>query len=382
MNILFPYLARWRSANWSRYHGLLGALCQKGHRVWVLEPPPWPTSEETNYTETNVVLPAGMVVQQLQPPLWRYRLPMEKVAKKGLITLSARSALRDVIARNDIDLLMLYNLPQYVLAQIAPCVTVVDVADDLVAMLDHELGSVRRLGIHRLSRAMLDGLVQSSSMVTTPSTVLAERLGHATVVPNGVEWAASQRADGDRIRQRYRTPIVGFLGAFEYFVDFDVVLTAAEALPDVTFLLVGTGRSWKAVKARAQQAELANVVLPGPVHYPEGLDYVAAMDVCLIPFRRGPVSEGACPLKLFEYLALRKPVVSTSAEEIMRLGKGFIRFADTPAELVTVIRDILEDPTRMQDSVARGYERAQTRHRWDLIADEFLQLVEAVRAAT
>ena len=61
MNILFPYLARWRSANWSRYHQLLTLLCRKGHRVYVLEPPPLPSAQETNYTDLDVELPEGMV---------------------------------------------------------------------------------------------------------------------------------------------------------------------------------------------------------------------------------------------------------------------------------------------------------------------------------
>src|SRR5678815_3677547 len=40
MRILFPYLARWRSANRSRYHQLLAHLCRLGHQVFVLKAPP------------------------------------------------------------------------------------------------------------------------------------------------------------------------------------------------------------------------------------------------------------------------------------------------------------------------------------------------------
>ena len=40
MKILFPYLARWHSANRSRYHQLLTRLCHLGHQVYVLTAPP------------------------------------------------------------------------------------------------------------------------------------------------------------------------------------------------------------------------------------------------------------------------------------------------------------------------------------------------------
>ena len=38
--------------------------------------------------------------------------------------------------------------------------------------------------------------------------------------------------------------VVGYLGAFEYFVDMDMVLDAAAGLPDVVFWLVGGGRDF------------------------------------------------------------------------------------------------------------------------------------------
>jgi len=39
VKILFPYMARWHSLNWSRYHSLLIALANRGHEVHVMQPP-------------------------------------------------------------------------------------------------------------------------------------------------------------------------------------------------------------------------------------------------------------------------------------------------------------------------------------------------------
>ena len=382
VNILFPYLARWRSANWSRYHGLLHALCAKGHRVVILEAPPLSASQETNYADLEVDLPAGMIVQELQPPLWRYTMPLDKLAKKGLVVLASRAVLPDVVRDHDIDVLLLYNFPQYVLAAAAPCLTVFDMSDDLLAMFDHEAGRLGRLALHWLAAAMHERLVQRSALVTAASAILAERQRRqVSVLPNGVDWEAAQQANGTHIRSRYRTPIVGFLGAFEYFVDFDPVLAAAAALPDVTFLLVGGGRSWQAVKARVEAAALDNVVLPGPVPHQEGLDHIAAMDVGLIPFSEDAVSHAACPLKLFEYAALKKPVVSTRIAEIIHLAEGFVTFADSNAELVAVLTRLLEAPDEAQQPADRGYELVRSRYRWELIADQFVALIDAAQSA-
>lgn len=375
-------MARWRSANWTRYHQLLTALCRKGHQVLILEPPTLASSKETNYTDLDIKLPEGMVVHEIQVPLWETRLPLEKLAKKMLATIATKHVLQDFIKQHAIDVLLLYNFPQYMLARGTSCLTVFDIADDLIAMFDHEVGQAWRPILHRIAEGLQNRLIQTSHLVTTPSVVLAEQLNNrAVVLPNGADWEAAQKADGRRIRERYKTPIVGFLGAFEYFVDFDHVLAAAEALQDVTFLLVGTGRFWKAIRAQVEARSLTNVSLPGPVPYPIGLDYVAAMDICLIPLdKKTPVSDGACPLKLFEYAALKKPIISTSTSEILIISEDFATFADTPSGLIKAINRLLNCPDSAQVLTARGLELVQSRYRWDVISDQFLELIDAAQS--
>ena len=39
MNILFPYMARWKAINWQRFQQLLVVIAQKGHNVHILQSP-------------------------------------------------------------------------------------------------------------------------------------------------------------------------------------------------------------------------------------------------------------------------------------------------------------------------------------------------------
>src|SRR5262249_15942031 len=151
---------------------------------------------------------------------------------------------------------------------------------------------------------------------------------HAFMLPNGADLAELDQANGNGWRERGAGPTVGFVGAFEYWVDFDLVLRLAMKMPHVTFLLVGGGRRLKYGTDSGMSMKLNNVDLTGAVPYREAMNYVAGMDVCLLPFAHGAVSDGSCPLKLFEYAALRKPIVSTSTGEVMKIGRGWIRFAD------------------------------------------------------
>jgi glycosyltransferase involved in cell wall biosynthesis len=376
---LFPYMARWRAANWTRYHQLLTHLCHKGHQVIVLEPPPL-TLDETNFIDLDIALPEGMSVIQVPVPLWQVKTPWQKLVKRGLYTLACRSVMRKIMAARAIDVVILYNLPQWVLLQKGPWLTVFDVPDDLTAMLEHELGWLGNRGICRVAEALQNRMVAQCQVVTTTSTCLLKRLGEkAVVVPNGVCLREAAGKDGEKLRAQYRPPVVGYIGAFEYFVDFDMVLTAARSLREVTFLLVGAGRELAAIRKRVAQEGLTNVILPGPVPHHLVFNYIAAMDICLIPFRQSAVGEAACPLKLFEYAGAQRPVISTPVREVQTIGKEFVTFASDARELQQTISGLLHSPQRRAALVAKGVEVVERQYTWDALTEQFLRLVDTAR---
>ncbi|MGQ9682316.1 MAG: glycosyltransferase [Anaerolineae bacterium] len=377
MNILFPYLARWRSANWSRYHQLLSALCRQGHRVTVLEPPPWPGARETNYTDLDVPLPEGMEVEELAVPLWRLRLPAGKLVRKGLAALAARRRVSELMAERQVDVLLLYNVPQVTLAGCARgrCRLVFDVADDLLAMLAAESGRWAGLTVP-LARICLQRLVRASDWVTTSAQTLAPELpGRVRYLPNGVDWQAVAEADGSALRARWGQPLVGFVGAFEYAVDLGLILEAAARLPDVGFLLVGSGRRLPWLESQVHARGLANVLLAGPVPYPRNLDYVQALDIGLLPRVPGPVADHAAPLKLLEYMALGKPVIATPMKETRAIAGEFLWEACNGSEAAVCIERILAAPEAARARAAAARERVQERFDWDRIAADFAALV-------
>jgi glycosyltransferase involved in cell wall biosynthesis len=376
---LFPYMARWRAANWTRYHQLLTHLCRKGHQVTVLEPPPLPL-RETNFIDLDIALPEGMSVVQVPVPLWQVTTPWQKLVKRGLYTLACRSVMREIMTARPIDVMILYNLPQWVLLRKGPWLTVFDVADDLTAMLEYELGWLGNRGTDRVARTLQGRMVKQCQVVTTTSLWLRERLGEkAVVVPNGVSLQEAVGNNGKELRAQYRPPIVGYLGAFEYFVDFDLVLTAARLLHEVTFLLVGAGRELAGVRRRVARERLTNVVLPGPVPHHLVFDYIAAMDVCLIPFRQSAVGAAACPLKLFEYAGAERPVISTPVREVQTIGKEFVTFASDARELQQTIWELLHSPRRRAALAAKGVEVVQRHYTWDALTERFLRLVNTAR---
>ncbi len=106
-------------------------------------------------------------------------------------------------------------------------------------------------------------------------------------------------------------PVIGYVGGMHKFVDYPLLKGLAQARPRWSWVFVG------AVQAEINGlAELPNVHILGQQPHPSLAHYIRQFDVCLIPYLNDPATATALPLKLNEYLALGKPVVSTELPAI------------------------------------------------------------------
>lgn len=331
-------------------------------------------------------LPDGMSLFELHgpPPLdrfWQWGGPKTKLLKKGVLALASIPQIRRTLREQKIDLLFLYNLPQVPLLDLVDCPIHFDLADDLVAMMEGEGRTLFRWGGRQAASAVQDRMLARATTVTVASQVLAEQVNRRTLfLPNGADLI-----ELDRIQSGFPQgeeedpwgigplprPVIGFVGAFEYWVDLELILAVATRLPEMTFLLVGGGRRFAELQRRIRELQLRNVRLTGPQPYSLAMRAVQRMDVCLLPFTHSAVSDGSCPLKLFEYAALRRPIVSTTTTEVARLGEGWVFFADRPEEVAATLQRILTDPTTTTNAVARGREQVETAYQWPLLAERF-----------
>jgi glycosyltransferase involved in cell wall biosynthesis len=383
MKILFPYLARWRSANRSRYHQLLSHLCSFGHQVYILTAPEMAFNDISARDLKNCAreTPADMILGELYTPsaftsFCKRSVPGTRLLKKGLISLTSINQIHRFILKEKIDSLIVYNLPQAPLLYRAECRTHFDIADDLVAMMGVEHGLLASIGGAAVAKAVQRRMIARADTVTVASSILAERQ-HADVLmlPNGADLEELDRAAPTVWGGLRPGPTVGFVGAFEYWVDFDLVLRTAKRMPGVNFLLVGGGRRFHEVAQQVNYLRLDNVHLTGALPYREAMNYVAAMDVCLLPFTRDAVSDGSSPLKLFEYAAMRKPIVSTSTREAARIGRGWMSFADDEKDFVGAIDAFLADHSLSKRSGEAGRARIEQIYNWPRLARQFEDLL-------
>ena len=160
-------------------------------------------------------------------------------------------------------------------------------------------------------------LLGAADVVTVVSEYLRADVSGGTgasvhVIPNGVEQAwlegAASPVPRSTLTDRPDRPIAGFVGSLFEWIDQDLLRACAIAMPDVEFILVGPTRREVSL---ATLKNLPNLRRVPAQPFEEVPNWIAAFDVCLVPFKRDAISAAADPVKFYEYCALGKPVVST-----------------------------------------------------------------------
>ena len=384
--ILLPYLARWNQPSKSRFHQIADRLAKNGCIVHVIQAPTL-KSEEITFRERNINFHNNIKLHtiKLNRRIWE-NAKIGKVIKKGYYGLAVIQMVKRLIREFSIDVLWLYNLPHYPLSKIDGCLILFDYVDDYLAMLNMEAKFSNNRVVELIEKAFLRKLLRRADIVFSVSKVLYDHVKEVVgekkglILPNGVDLSLFSLTDssfsGPRsIPQEKAT--VGFSGAFEYFIDFDMIFEVAGRLPKVQFVLVGGGREYQRLVKLKKSENLNNIHFTGLVASKEVPQHVSRMDICLNSFKQTRVSHAACSMKLFEYLALGKPVITSTMEEVKNVDQGFLYYADTAEELVDRIRWILRCYQEAVEKTSKAKPLIVRKYNWDIIAEQFANTIEA-----
>lgn len=133
-------------------------------------------------------------------------------------------------------------------------------------------------------------------------------------------------------------PIVGFFGGIDdHTSDIPFVEKVVDLLPQMSFVFVG-----KASSGCSELASHKNVSMLGQKPYEQIPHYGKCFDVAIMPWRQNRWIQACNPIKLKEYLALGKPVVSTPFTELQKY-RDVVYQADTPEEFARCIEKALAE---------------------------------------
>jgi glycosyltransferase involved in cell wall biosynthesis len=217
---------------------------------------------------------------------------------------------------------------------------------------------------------------------------LLERLVPAdkiSVIPNGVDRDLfTPRPPSESIRERYGLNgafVCSYIGTVGMASGLEVVLRAAEKLQtrsqaNVRFLIVGDGAALRELRQAAADRGIRNVVFTGLQPKESIADFLAASDACLVHLKKQPIFRTVMPSKIFEALALGRPVilgVQGFAEKFINgSGGGICIEPENEDALISAIARFQADPALGARMGERGRAFVMKHYDRERLADDYL----------
>ena len=161
-------------------------------------------------------------------------------------------------------------------------------------------------------------------------------------------------------------PVVGFFGLIEDWMELDALEYAVQTLPDFEFVMIG-----RVVVDVSRFDKYLNIRFIGKRPFGDLPGYLKHFDVCISPKKRNNYTKYVNPIKIKEYLAGGKPVVSTWTKE-MEYYEGYVHLAKTREEFADFIRKAVKEDGPLERKNREDYVREDT---WDRRVEEISRVV-------
>ncbi len=381
---------RWNGL-WRNRHQLLIRFARQNRVLWV-EPRPYLSDamralRTRRLGEHTLAWPRPQHIQDglfvYRDPLWlplSGRTPLRQFTAWGR-SAALRRAVRQV-GGGHAPILWLFRPDQGdVIGQCGEQMVIYHAVDEYAAYeLEYQADQAanRPDSVQAMEQAILR---RADLALVTSGPLLASKQAfqpNTYLVPNGVDFAAFAAALAQPQEPAALAgvphPRLGFVGAINEKVDLRLLSTLAAANRAWQIVLVGP------VTLRYNQDDLdalrsqPNVHVIGALPVAHVPHAIAACDVCLMPYKINAWTHHISPLKLYEYLAVGRPIVSTAIPAVTDSGElaPLVGVAHDAAEMTALVEQALSRTDDQAATARRAFAAQQT---WDARVERIGELI-------
>ena len=173
-------------------------------------------------------------------------------------------------------------------------------------------------------------------------------------LPIPVEFCNPQSAIGN--------PVVGYIGAVDDRLDYDLIRKMAELHPEWSIVFIGP---FVGVK-QDELPDMKNIFYLGGREYQQLPTYIKNFSVCIMPFKKNPLTEKINPTKALEYMAAGKPIVSTPIPDMVEFYSHIIKIGQNADLFIKHVEREITSPDLK--GISEGIKLAEERT-WEKVAE-------------
>jgi hypothetical protein len=213
-------------------------------------------------------------------------------------------------------------------------------------------------------------LIRNSDIILCTAIKLYERTrnihNNVHLIPNAVDIKKYENIFP--VKTNNERPVIGFIGYLEPIIwDLELLEYTIRKLKNYEFVFVGLYN-----KDAEKFKKYSNVNMTGRISFHNLINNLKKFDVCLIPFNKNELIECINPVKMYEYLATGKPIVSTELPEPARYN-DVIYIAKDKEEFVEKIEFALQEK---DENLVKKRIQIAKENTWDKRVEEILNIIQ------
>jgi glycosyltransferase involved in cell wall biosynthesis len=384
----------------ARIYEMAQAWLEMGHQVEVITGFPnhprgeiYPGYQSQKYTKEEM---DGIVVHRV----WTYITPNRGLIKRTLGHISLWfSALLfgakhvknpDVVIGTSPTLFCVMAARRLALRNKVPFVMEVR---DLWPGIFIDLGVIKNLFIIKVLEQWELWMYRQADKIVTVTDGFRENISERGIqadkiftIPNGADLVkfmpgdrSSPLANELNLEDKF---VVLYLGAHSLSQGLDVVLNAVQALSDIdeiAFLFVGAGNKKAELMERAKREKIDNITFHPPISKDHVPSYYNLADICLVPLRDVPLFDTFIPSKMFEIMAMGKPIVASLRGEAARImessGGAIITAPEDSRAIAQAIKKLFDDSHSRELMGQNGRKFVEANYGRRSLASEYLIII-------
>lgn len=329
MNILVIQESDWIKRNPHQQHHLMERLSLKGHKIRVIDYPIDWKEERGIYQKRKVIEDYYKIHPEASVDIIRPSILKLPTLVYSSVIFSHWMEIKRQIKEFQPDIIVGFGIiNNFIASRMAKKENIpfiyywIDVLHHLIPEKHFQI----------LGKYLEKITIQNSTQIITINHKLEEfvrKLGakNTKVIGAGIDLNKfDPNLDGSPIRQKYGIKdddivlfFMGFLYHFAGLKEVALELTNYE-YENLKLLIVGDGDAYSELQNIVEKYDLKDrVLLVGRKPYNKIPDYIAASDICILPaYPNEKIMQDIVPIKLYEYMAMGKPVIVTALPGIMK----------------------------------------------------------------